>query len=445
LAAKGAVHRVDLARFCYVQFRYNGMPVAECFTKNWRTGEINSLWEESFMTIRTGRQSRIAIPALAALAGALFASGALAQECEVKIGMAGALTGGASAWGLAMKAGAEFQAALANEAGGLEVGNRKCKVKVVSVDAQCTAAGGAAASNYLASENVRAVVGPICSPETTGFQPVSKRYGQLYMSSSYKVDVIGAEWPLGFHQLQGPLAWGPRIIKEAKDRFKFASVLVMGPNDQGGTDAGNQLVAMYKGAGVAATPEWYQRGTTNFGPLVTRVISQKPDAVELAAMPPPDVTNFVKQMTEAGFAGVFGGSGGIGMNPVVQGAGGVDKLKGYYWLELMPVEDPGAVKLREDFQRVMKVAPPDNGILYTASYAAEQYLKAISIAGTDSDPDKIADALRKLTPESRYFGKGGWRGKTQYGINQELAFPVGMGVIADGKKVGVLRIELPAE
>jgi branched-chain amino acid transport system substrate-binding protein len=61
------------------------------------------------------------------------------------------------------------------------------------------------------------------------------------------------------------------------------------------------------------------------------------------------------------------------------------------------------------------------------------------------DGEAIAEALRKITPESRYFGKGGWRGKTQYNINQELAFPGGMGVISDGKVLGVKRVEIPSE
>jgi branched-chain amino acid transport system substrate-binding protein len=396
------------------------------------------------MNTRLKTRLWIGVPA-AAMWVALLPASASAQECEVKLGMAGALTGGASAWGLAMKSGAEFAAALANEAGGLQMGNRKCKVRVVSVDAQCTAAGGAAASNYLAGENIKILIGPICSPETTGFQPVSKRHGQIFFNSSYKADSIGPEWPLGFHMHQGPKVFGPKLVSEAKDRFKFKSATVMGPNDQGGTDAGNQSAAIYKDLGVQTTVEWYQRGTTNFGPLAARLMAQNPDVVELAAMPPPDVTNLVRQLTEAGYEGIYGGMGGIGMDPVVQGAGGIDKIKGYFWLELMPVEDPGAVKLREDYQRIMKAPPPANAMIYTSTFASEVILNAISKAGTDTDTDKLAEVLRQTTPESRYFGKGGWRGKAQYGINQEFAFPIGMGVIQDGKKIGVVRIELPSE
>jgi branched-chain amino acid transport system substrate-binding protein len=202
---------------------------------------------------------------------------------------------------------------------------------------------------------------------------------------------------------------------------------------------------MYTDEGVKASEEWYQRGTTNFAAIASRIINMNPDVLELAATPPGDVSNVVKALLEAGFKGVFGGLGGIGLTPVVNGAGGADKLKGYFWLELMPVEDPGARKLRVDYERLLKSTPPDNAILYISSTAVEQMLRAISLAGTDRDAEKIAAVLRKTKPESRFFGSGGWRGKAQYGINQELAFPIGMGVIADGKNLGVTRIPVPAE
>ena len=55
--------------------------------------------------------------------------------------------------------------------------------------------------------------------------------------------------------------------------------------------------------------------------------------------------------------------------------------------------------------------PPDNPLFPVFALAAE-VVQGISKAGTDADADKIADALRSLTPESRYMGKAGWRGKT---------------------------------
>src|SRR5258708_1455941 len=111
------------------------------------------------------------------VASCLASLQASAQECEVKLGVTGPMPGGGASWGLSEKAATEFEVAWPNANGGLQVGNRKCKVSVISFDSQSTAAGGAAAANYLASQGAHAVVGPVISPEITGFKPVAKRNG----------------------------------------------------------------------------------------------------------------------------------------------------------------------------------------------------------------------------------------------------------------------------
>ena len=76
----------------------------------------------------------------------LIGGAASAQECEVKIGITGPMAGSGAIWGLAEKAATEFEAAVVNNAGGLQVGDKKCKIRTFSFDAQYTAAGGAAAA-----------------------------------------------------------------------------------------------------------------------------------------------------------------------------------------------------------------------------------------------------------------------------------------------------------
>jgi branched-chain amino acid transport system substrate-binding protein len=394
--------------------------------------------------LKTGTKILASLPALALAAG-LAGHPAVAADCEVKIGSVGPLSGGASAFGLANKAASELQAALVNEAGGLQVGDKKCHVTIVVFDAQYTAAGGAASANYLASENVHITMGPVGSPETTGFRPIAKRAGIINFSSSYMGGVITPEFPLAFHALQAPVTWGPILVKEAKNRFNFKTVMIVGANDQGGTDASKQLAKMYADNGVKATEEYYQRGTTNFGPLATRIMNANPDGLEVATMGPGDVEVLIKQLTDAGFTGVIGALGGAGKTPVIQGAGGIDKLKNFYWLETMPVDEPGVAVLNAEWRRVMKSEPPAKPLFVVFSVSMEQAMRAISLAGTDQDAEKIAAALRTMTPESKYLGKGGWRGKTIYDINQELAFPVGLGLVVNGKQLGVQRVEIPSE
>ena len=211
-----------------------------------------------------------------------------AQPCEVKIGAVGPLSGGASAFGLSVVEGTKFAAAVVNADGGLPIGGKKCQVKVVEYDAKYTAAGGAAAANYLESEKIRITMGPVGSPETTGFRPVATRAGIVYFSSSYMRDVMTPEFPLGFHALQAPVTWGPILTKAAKDQFKFDTVLLTAPNDQGGTDGAKQLATLYAAAGVKTVEEYYQRGTANFAPLATRIMNINPQAIEISTVPPGD-------------------------------------------------------------------------------------------------------------------------------------------------------------
>lgn len=385
------------------------------------------------------------IAASAAAGLAFAASAAQAQDCSVTIGAVGPLSGSAAAWGLAAKDGAEFTAALANSEGGIKVGDRTCTVEVVSFDSQYTAAGGSAAANFLASEGVHATVGPVGSPETTGFRPVAARSGIVNFSSSYMRDVMSPDFPLAFHALQSPITWGPLLIGKAKEQFRFEDVIIVAPNDQGGTDASEQLKAMYENAGVTASTEYYQRGTTNFAAIVTRLMSAGPQAIEMSTVPPGDTSILVKQLQEAGYEGVLGALGGTGLAAIEDGAGGIENLRNVYWLEVSPVDAPGIVRIREDYTRIMGKDAPENPLFPVFVMAAEVILQGISAAGTDDDGNRIAEALRGLTPESRYMGKAGWRGKEQYGVNQELTFPPGLGLIVDGQKQPTTVVEIAAE
>ena len=150
-------------------------------------------------------------------------------------------------------------------------------------------------------------------------------------------------------------------------------------------------------------------------------------------------------MLEAGYEGVIGSLGGTGLKPILDGAGGIENLKDVYWLETSPVDAPGIVKLREDYEKVMGKKAPENPLFPVFALATEVVLQGISKAETDADGDKIAEALRSITPESRYMGKANWRGKSLYGINQELTFPPGIGMIVNGERKPTTVVTIAGE
>jgi branched-chain amino acid transport system substrate-binding protein len=99
-----------------------------------------------------------------------------------------------------------------NQAGGLPMGRKKCKVVVLSYDSKCSPQGAASAANSLVSRDVSVIVGPLGSPEVTGIKPVTERNKQVKRDIAYAKDAIGTRWPLAFHALPGPSAWARPLV-----------------------------------------------------------------------------------------------------------------------------------------------------------------------------------------------------------------------------------------
>lgn len=377
-----------------------------------------------------------------AAAGAVLAGSnglAIAAEQELTLGVVGVLSGPAAQWGLALRGAVEFVAAEANRDGLVKIGGAPCKVNVVAIDSKYTAEGAAAAANALAGQGVKFILGPIGSPELTGVKPIAKRNSMLVMGNGYAKDALSPQLPLVFHVGPGPSGWADPIIKIAKQKFGIKSVVLVAPNDQGGTDIASVDADAYKKNGIAATEEYYQRGTTNFGPIVTRIMNAKPEAVDLASSPPGDAGILVKQLRQAGFEGPIGRLGGPGYSEISRVAGGDDVLKDFYWYEPVVIDEK-TLQIAEDYKKLMGSERPENNLFFQWVSGARMVVKAIAKAGT-TDTAKVAEALRALPVSDPNLGAGHWIGQEFFGINQELSFPFGVGLVTNGKLQPTMRVE----
>ena len=372
------------------------------------------------------------------MVGIALLGNANAASCGIKIGAIGPLSGPAAEWGLAMVAAAEMAAAEANNKGGLQVGDQKCHVDVVNYDSKYSAEGAAAGANNLASQGIKFIFGPVGAPEMTGIKPIAMRNQILVFGDSYAKNAIGPQWPLVFHLGPGPNVWGAPIIEEAKRKWKIDTVSIIAPNDQGGTDIASVDAQDYEKQGVKARSEYYQRGTTDFAPIITRILGSHPDAVDTASSPPGDAGVIVKQLRQAGFQGPIGRLGGPGTDEIERVAGGIEILKNFYWYESTPADDLKVRELSGLFTKETGKPVPQGTSFWQWVPEARMLLAAISKAGTITNTAKVAEALRTLPVQDPNLGQGLWTGKKFFGINQEISFPFGIGLIVDGKNQGVI-------
>jgi branched-chain amino acid transport system substrate-binding protein len=359
---------------------------------------------------------------------------------ELKLGMVGVLSGPAAQWGLALKGAVEFVAAEANRDGLVKVDGAPCQVSVIAIDSKYTAEGAAAAANTLAGQGVKFIIGPIGSPELTGIKPIAKRNAMLVMGNGYAKDALAPQWPLVFHVGPGPSGWADPIIKIAKQKFGMKSVVLVAPNDQGGTDIASVDADAYKKNGIAATEEYYQRGTTNFAPIVTRIMNAKPEAVDLASSPPGDAGIMVKQLRQAGFEGPIGRLGGPGYGEISRVAGGDAVLKDFYWYEPVLIDEKVQL-IADEYKKLLGAERPENNLFFQWVSGARMVIKAIAKAGTITDTEKVAQALRALPVTDPNIGSGHWIGQEFFGINQELSFPFGVGLVANGQLQPVIPVD----
>src|SRR5581483_10533433 len=166
----------------------------------------------------------------------------------------------------------------------------------------------------------------------------------------------------------------------------------------------------YRKHGMEAIEEYYQRGTTNFAPIITRVLNEKPDAVDTASSPPGDAGVIVKQLRQAGFEGPIGRLGGPGTSEIARVAGGYDVLKNFYWYEPVYIDDK-VRSMATSYKKLLGTDAPENNLFYQWVSAGRMVTKAISKAGTIDDTKKVAEALRSLPVEDEQMGKGLWIGQ----------------------------------
>lgn len=389
------------------------------------------------MTFRLGRSVSVALFASAAFGGA-------ASACELKIGVPAVLSGPAAQWGIALRGAVEFVAKETMQEKRLVINGAPCTVSSRAIDSKYTAEGAASAMNALAAEGISVVVGPVGSPEVTGMKPVATRNRMVAMVNSFAKDSIGPRWPNLFHIGPGPSGWAAPIVDVGLKAYGFTSVGIVAPNDQGGTDIASVNATIFKAKNVSVAEEYYQRGTTNFAPIVTRLLRTNPGAIDLASSPAGDAGIIVKQLRQAGFEGPIFRLGGPGFEEIARVAGGVDVLKDFLWYEPVAMTDELRA-LERKHQELMGSPRPENADYFRWIIAARMMVKAAQAAKSVDDAQAIADAMRKLPVEDENIGKGHWIGQQFFGINQEMSYPFAIGHVKAGKLQEYIRTDAVRE
>ena len=355
------------------------------------------------------------------------------NQPEVRVAVAGPLTGNAAAFGEMIKRGAELRAKEINAAGGI---NGMKLTLIFGDDAGTEKEARAVATRFATDRRILAVVGHFNSACSLAGKPIYAENGIVELSpGSTNVSVCeGSDWT--FRNLYRDDFQGEFIAKYIKNVLpELQSVGVLFDNDDYGRGLKDAFTAEAEAIGLnIVAAEAYDRDNTDFKAQLTSIKAKNPHAIFVSGLY-SQAALIVKQAREAGITAQFFGADGVDSPDFLTIAG--PAAEGTYLTTPFTFGAGGeeALKVAQAFEAEFGV-PPDTwaALTYDAvGMIAEAIEKTYNKDALLPENRKaIRDHLASLdTPEEGYKGI---TGLTYFDKNGDtLNKPAYVKVVKDGE------------
>jgi branched-chain amino acid transport system substrate-binding protein len=385
------------------------------------------------------RFAGLPVAALVIALATLAAQPSRAEE-ELKIGGIGPLSGGGTAWGIALNRGAQMAVDEVNAAGGLKAGDKTYRLKLVMLDDTYSATGGRTAADRLIKlEKVGFIIGPVGSPSVLGALSATDPSKTLLFSNGFAANILKNEThaAYNFRAIDTTIEFAPAMIAWLhKTHPEVKKVGMLGPNDATGQAVLPMLTGFYKAQGIDVWTDSFDRGTQEFVPLITRMMAQGIDMIDLNSNSPGDAGLMLKQARQAGYKGLIWQVGGPAVAEIMSVGGPL--AEGFLSLEMFDFSSPAGAKFAEDYHRqwpgVINAQAP---LWYNTT---KILFEAVRRAGS-TEVEKVRDAMGKTEGyDAGIIGPVVWGGQAEYGVDHQLLVPFWIAGVKDGKEVMLEKI-----
>lgn len=359
---------------------------------------------------------------------------------EIQVGFISALSGSGIGWGMGMLGGLELAVEEVNNAGGITIGDTTYTVKVIPYDDKYTGPGAVQAAQRLISQDgVNIIVGPLGSAPMLAIAEVTESSKVLVLSNSYTTKALNQDKKYTFRLSPTTAEFSAPLIKWVGENYpNLKTAAIFSPNDESGKEVGDHNTEGYKQAGIEIKfHEFYERGTQDFAPILTKVIAGNPDIIDLNGSTPGDSGVIIKQARQLGFKGQFVKAGGPGTQEIIRVAG-PEAAEGLIYYSPWDPADPKVKELMDRFEA--KYNMPFNPIGIFFYDGGHMLLDAIKDAQTFSS-DGLREHLEKQTEYNGLLGRWVWGGQDTYGIRHQWIGPFYVGQVKDGQEVMLAKIE----
>jgi branched-chain amino acid transport system substrate-binding protein len=367
--------------------------------------------------------------------------GAKADEI-IKYGFSSSMSGSAAIWGKAQAWLCNRAAQEIKDAGGIKVKDKVYNIECLVYDNKYNAGEATkVAQTLLNSEGVKFMYAAGTAP-VLATQSLTERQGVLLFSVAVGPSARGPQFPLTFNTVATAYEVTPGMIKYVKATYPNARTIAMlDVGDATGREFDAAAIKMWEAAGYTIlTSDHYERGTTEFQAIALRLMSYKPDIIDLPSMPPPDAGQVLKELGVLGFNGikVLDTGGSADGLLATSGPAGEGTLMG----EAITFDGPDVSaqdrKIAEDAKAYLGESL---GIPMICAYDPVYALKAGIEKAQSLDPKEIAAVLPTVKFRTLLGGMAHFGGQATYGSDSQAITPIYITQIVNGKLVEKARIE----
>jgi branched-chain amino acid transport system substrate-binding protein len=320
-------------------------------------------------------------------AGSLLAAVSSVQAESLKIGIAGPVTGPVAQYGDMQKIGAMMAIRQINEAGGI---NGQTLEGIIYDDA-CDPKQAVAVANRIVNDDIRHVIGHLCSSSTEPASDIYEEEGVLMItaaSTSPSITEKGYELifrTIGLDSLQGSLA-----AAHIRDHVKPERLAVIHDKQQYGEGLATTVKDLLAADGIEAEMfEGVTPGDKDFSALIAKLKRNNIDFVYYGGYH-PELGLILRQSREKGFDVPFMGPEGVVNSDLAAIAG--EAMEGV--LATAPKsfdQNPENAALTEAFKA--RNEDPSGPFVFPAYAAIQVMTDAIKATG-ETDPYALAEYLR---------------------------------------------------
>jgi len=381
--------------------------------------------------------------AAASVAGATAVSGlstrVMAAGKVIKIGFLAPLTGPVSAWGKPGLDGCEIWADWINAAGGIKLADGNYMVEFVAYDNEYDPAKARTGATKLIREEGVSFVMMLGGDTWPGAQPVADKTGMLFstlLPSDLAPDTTTLIAPTEVHPIYN--VTGVEWLAENKPDLKTA--VMCAQDDALGLPSVATYLAAFEAEGIEmlAEPLLFDPATTDFAPVVTKLLAKSPQIFCLDTCYSDYVHPICEQLFQQGYKGQIISCTADFYDQMIEKTS-VEFMEGFIF-QFPDFDDPA---LNADFinfkdpnkfyEEYNKRHPGEWGAVSWEYASIMDLWKAAAEKAGSAEPADVLAAMKEGGKGQHAFGTADWWGKDLFGIDNALVGDWPVVVIEGGK------------